>query len=462
MTSAPVLDAGFMKTSFTMQAAGRTSSGRTENFADYLNKQGNQSETEQKNTIREDNPVAGKSLEEKNKVTNASDSEDEKVKAHEDAAPPDEMHEDEMSVEDMEKAAAMITDAIGNVIEFVAETTGVSEEQVLQAMDELGMKGTDLFQQEDIMALVLALSGEGDSTALLTNEGLYMQVQEIVSFMEEQLPEDVMAQIEEIPLFEEQHMKSDAEEILPMQEENKTEIIVETEDFPEEAATERKDSVLSDTQQENTTETLTKDNAGGETAGEHAKQDKGMARQTEGNVFQNTLIRNEEVFQFQNVENLTVGTSETSDIMNQILDYMKIQMKPDVTQLEMQLTPESLGTIKVQISAKEGLVQAHFTAQNDVVKAALESQMVQLKESLQDQGIKVESIEVTVESHAFERNLDQGKGNSQGQMEEGKKKSTRKLSLNEMSSMEIDSLEEEEQLVVSMMRQNGNTVDYTA
>ena len=155
-------------------------------------------------------------------------------------------------------------------------------------------------------------------------------------------------------------------------------------------------------------------------------------------------------------------TPDTNEIMNQILDYMKIQLKPGMDQLTMQLHPESLGTLHVQITSKGGEVTAQFQVQNEAVKAAIESQLVELKDSLKEQGIKVEAVEVTVESHAFESNLWQGQGRDENASYQNNRKTPRRINLNELSES-LEELEgEEEKLAAEMMEVNGNTVDYTA
>ena len=74
--------------------------------------------------------------------------------------------------------------------------------------------------------------------------------------------------------------------------------------------------------------------------------------------------------------------------MDQIVEYMKFNLKPDMQEMEMQLHPASLGTVHVQIAAKDGAITAQFAAQNETVKAVLETQMIQLKEQFEEQGIK--------------------------------------------------------------------------
>ena len=109
----------------------------------------------------------------------------------------------------------------------------------------------------------------------------------------------------------------------------------------------------------------------------------------------------------QQTENLSASREvDTQDIMRQIMDYMKVQLKPETTSLEMQLHPANLGTLQIQMATKGGSLTANFITQNEAVKAALESQMVQLQQSFEEQGIKVNSIEVTVQPHAFEQDLE--------------------------------------------------------
>ena len=137
---------------------------------------------------------------------------------------------------------------------------------------------------------------------------------------------------------------------------------------------------------------------------------------------------------------------------------MKVQLTGEVTSLEMQLHPASLGTLQVQIASKAGVMTANFITQNETVKAALESQMVQLKEQFEEQGVKVEAIEVTVQTHEFERNLDE-QGRGRNQQEPERKGRTRRIHLGEGTG--ADTLEGEDALAADMLAAGGSTVDYT-
>ena len=160
---------------------------------------------------------------------------------------------------------------------------------------------------------------------------------------------------------------------------------------------------------------------------------------------------------------LPEGTS-TEDIMEQITEYIRVQTRPEATELEMQLHPASLGTINVQIAARENGMTAQFTAQNDSVRAIIEAQLVQLKEQFEQAGLKVEAVEVTVASHEFEQNLDQNNNaNQDAGGEPQKRRGIRRLSLEEVDSLFADEeLADEDRIAAEMLRANGNTLDYQA
>ena len=127
----------------------------------------------------------------------------------------------------------------------------------------------------------------------------------------------------------------------------------------------------------------------------------------------------------------------------------------------MQLHPASLGTVHVQIAAKDGVITAQFAAQNETVKAVLETQMIQLKQQFEEQGIKVESVEVTVANHSYGEQYGDGQAADQRE-ESAKKKGTRRINLDDFDEDDFNELEESERVAVEMMQANGSTVDYTA
>lgn len=154
------------------------------------------------------------------------------------------------------------------------------------------------------------------------------------------------------------------------------------------------------------------------------------------------------------------------NIMDQITGQIKVALKSDSTSMEMQLNPESLGKLSIQVVSKNGAVTAQFEAQSASVKAALETQVTELKQSLENQGIKVENVEVTVASHQFEQSMMQNGNSNTQDTEAGRRTRTRHINLNDQNDAEgvedIADGDEDTKIVRSMMKANGNSVDFMA
>lgn len=358
---------------------------------------------------------------------------------------------------DLEKAQEVLGTIVQNLIGQIKETFSVSEEELQGVMDELGMTETDLMDPAQLNELLMAVSGAEDSFALLTDEELYGNVKSILD-----LQKDLTGQAqEELQLTPEKWQDAVTKVVT-----EEPVITVEVEDHATDAAERLQSDVeLPTVEQEpeekiqapvqNTQEEKTKDSGN-----RHESQTAGQ----QGNLLLQNLKEENFLSGLQQASQ-TEGTqtTDTQDIMRQIMDYMKVSVKADSSDLEMQLHPQSLGTLHVQVASKNGVVTANFITQNETVKAALESQMVQLKESFAEQGVKVEAIEVTVQTHSFEQNLEQGRGN-QSDQESGagvSRRRTRRINLN-TAFVEDEPQTEEDRIAADIMSANGNTVDFTA
>ena len=156
-------------------------------------------------------------------------------------------------------------------------------------------------------------------------------------------------------------------------------------------------------------------------------------------------------------------SADTVQIMEQIVQQMRVTISNEITTMEMQMNPENLGKVYVNISSEEGVVNAQFHATNEVVKEALEAQVATLRESLNQAGVKVDAIEVTIASHEFERNLEQQSKNPEENVnaQEANTQKRRNISLDSLDELS-GVMTEEEALVAQIMRDNGNSVDFTA
>ena len=357
----------------------------------------------------------------------------------------------------MEKVQEVLGTIVQNLIGQITDTFSVSEEELQGVMDELGMTETDLMDPVQLNELLMAVSGAEESFALLTDEELYGNVKSILD-----LQKDLTGQAqEELQLTPEKWQDAVTKVVT-----EEPVITVEVEEHATDAAERSQSDVeLPTVEQEpeekiqapvqNTQEEKTKDSGN-----RHESQTTGQ----QGNLLLQNLKEENFLSGLQQASQ-TEGTqtTDTQDIMRQIMDYMKVSVKADSSDLEMQLHPQSLGTLHVQVASKNGVVTANFITQNETVKAALESQMVQLKESFAEQGVKVEAIEVTVQTHSFEQNLEQGRGNQSDQESEAgvSRRRTRRINLN-TAFAEDEPQTEEDRIAADIMSANGNTVDFTA
>ena len=339
------------------------------------------------------------------------------------------------STEKVENTEEEITDdvaaAAAQAMDVIAEVMGVSVEDVNQALEALGMSEMDLLDTANLSQIVVELAGVEDATAIMTDENLYNDLKDITGQINE-----ILSDLEESDNISYDDIKEIASK-LSSKEENETNAGVELEaaDNKAEVPAIRNES----------------------------------KRGAENNNSDNQMSWNESI-----VDSIKAAATEAAgeteatystdmeQIYQQVSDSMKLSLTKDVTEMEINLHPASLGNVKIQVAAKDGVITANFTTQNETVKAALETQLVQLKENMAEQGIKVEAIEVSVAAHAFEENLSK-EGESSGSGETETKRKRRSINLNEIDENDDNIIVEDEiRIAREMMVQNGTTVDYMA
>lgn len=155
--------------------------------------------------------------------------------------------------------------------------------------------------------------------------------------------------------------------------------------------------------------------------------------------------------------------TDPREILDQVADQIKTNVKEDMSSLEMVLHPASLGNVALNLTSKDGSVSAQFTAQSEAVKAALESQLQVLKENLEQAGVRVTSVEVTVGSHAFEQNLEQGndgQSDAEAQERERLRRATRRIDLGMNGEGDLEGIDDADAVTVEMMQADGNRMDH--
>lgn len=379
----------------------------------------------------DDNAEEIRSTEENHEVDTNNVSEDSQVKevtqtdSGKDAG---QEEEQEFTPEEMQLMLPMLNVAVSDVKDLLATELGISMEELNALMEDMQVTEEQLLDFGTVKEIFMQAKGAEDVTALLTDESLLNGMQNLEAEFAQ-----VMENVQETLGITEEDMEVIKEQLGQMKQPQEPVITIETDVKPEAVA------------------------ESADTKKEDAPTDNKQAFQWTGQNQMNTTANVESASNVAQTQS-SFTTAQAMDIMNQVMDYMKLQLNAETSSLEMQLQPESLGTLQIRISAKEGLMTAQFTTASDSVKAVLESQMVQLQQQLESQNIKVDAIEVMVETHAFESALQQGE--ERQQTGEEKKGRTRRIDLNSLDSAE--EMNGEDRLVAEMMAANGNTVDYLA
>jgi len=381
-----------------------------------------------------------------------------------------------------EDVSEKVSEKATEITEKIKSEFGVSDEEIETAMEVLALSAQDLFNPVELRNLVMELTGTTDSIELITNVELYEGIKEITTLADDLLgqiseelsiPKEELAEIMNSDSFIEA-MKatvSETEEVANAEETVNTENILSTAKDTASTKERTEKPVEVTVEVENSTDLKAADsselkiNTQNETSsnnGENKKQNMFNKQSNQENIIQTQTVTTQTVNTVGDiVETITSYSSyaETENIMRQVTDFVKVNISEDVTKMEMQLHPASLGTVNMQINSQNGQITAHLTVQNELVKTILESQMVKLQETFNEQGTKVTAIEVSVANY----NLDAKGDNNYSQEEnhQGRKGNSRRgINLNEIES--FDELTEEEQLQAEIMEMNGGSVNYTA
>lgn len=375
------------------------------------------------------------------------------------------------------------------LVEDIAQEMGVTREEVLEAMEVLGLSAMQLLDPENMKQLLVELSGSSDQLSIITDSGLYDHFKNLMQALAETLDEaaaelgisreEVSALIENMTGMQTQPEETVipgedliSDEILTPEEEAEDVSLIGTKDYSvtvhkdgETVAVKVKvnDASGAESAKEEVVQTAEVQTGRDAKSGNRNAFAEGREEgHTAGNfVMEQPLVQTESA---QTIEQTPVMERfiSTQDIMNQIMEYMKINVKEGVQEMELQLHPASLGTVNVQIAAKDGAVTAQFTAQNETVKAAIETQLIQLKNQFEEQGIKVDAVEVTVADYRFENSFAGDQENGQAQRNDAKK-GRRKINLNEIGLDELpQDMDDADRIAAEMMANSGNTVDYMA
>lgn len=389
----------------------------------------------------------------------------------------------------VENVANEITNEITNE---VRDILGVDDETLANAMTALGFSALDLLDTSNLAKLVLTINGSSEFTDLLTDENMMNQLNSLIDVVEninweeltgmskEDFATALANSMQQSDIEDENLMTtvSDGETFSVIQEDaSDGQVNVQTDvsdnitDVSDNITDAKQDVAVAVEKNQNEAEqgsAQTDSDAGKNMSEEIAEStvsddDAVSSRQT--NV-QNNFIQNMEqaaasVEQTQSARPDTVRMQQMVDIVNQVVEKIKVSLGTESTSMEMQLNPEHLGKVLLNVSSKNGMMTAVFSVQSEEAKAALESQMFTLRENLELRELKVDAVEVNVSDFDFSRS-DQAMDGGQSKADDGNGKQMKFDFGDDSSDESAISNEEKEAVRKQVMRDNGSQIDFTA
>ena len=349
------------------------------------------------------------------------------------------------------------------IADEVKDVLGIDDDTFANAMTALGLSPLDLLESNNLAKLVLFVNGSNDFTDLLTDENMLNQLNELSDILGNLNWEDLTGM-----------SKSDfLEGVEDFNAKTQTESDVFTEDAPDLAQDTAVDAADSGNTSENVSAeeesaantnnvSTEKKSAQGETtvntsdnssdtkvevsvtkSEESSSQQSSYSSQSEDDMSEVThdqtiseddvttdnqhTVRNDFIQNLNQAVNDTVQVAKPEsvrmqqivDIVNQVVERIKVSIGTESTSMEMQLNPEHLGKLLLNVSSKNGVMTAVFSVQSEEARAALESQMYTLRENLELRELKVDAVEVNVSDFDFSHSDQQTMNGDQSKADNG-------------------------------------------
>lgn len=360
-----------------------------------------------------------------------------------------------------------ISNGVSEIKNKIKDTMNVSDEEIEDAMEQLGMTYADMLDIQKVTDLVVLLSGNEDSLSFVTDSDAVLQLNSILdtlSLVTDSLVEQTGMSIEDIKdiashMFNEGEMA--AQDTDSDVQNNYTDVVDVKQ--PQKDLTEYDSSDADHKTGDTLKEVLSEKIQIGQEQGSDKKGNDPhthMSDKAYDGIEQITADMTQNIERaFSEIADDVQNINEV-DIVRQVVEQIKVTAGQQLQSIEVMLNPENLGHVHVTVTSRQGAVTAQLTAQNEQVKAALENQMVALKEHFNNQGIKVEAVEITVQSHGFEsqQNLS-GNDSNQAQQE---RKTHRRLDLSSIDELDESEMTDSEIRARDSIVNGNSSVEYSA
>jgi len=360
-----------------------------------------------------------------------------------------------------------VMEVVSEIIQLISTQLDVTPQEITDVIDNSELNFGDLFDKEGAKAFFLEVK-DVEVSHVLTDENLRAALQnfedgieEIISDIEVLLPEDI-----DTYLLENEVSLTD---VLATKE-NETvvtdKVTFET-GLAEPVATDLTDTkevttdddfeVVYAKPEDNTPKVVVENNKNEHESGAKQENKKGSTTENIVNVNkqQSNTILTGIADAFNRVEGIEMPTepvTRPTQVVEQIIEQVRVNINVENTSMEMQLYPEHLGRIQIHVVSKDGVMTARIAAETEAAKQAIEAGLNNLKEAFNQQNLKVEAVEVTVSMAAFSEN-DERQADNQDNKSSGKGK---RLNISDIDDETVDEIEEQR------MEAEGSSVSYRA
>jgi len=387
-----------------------------------------------------------------------------------------------------------VTEDIRSVLK---EEFQITDEQLEEALAFLGFTELDLLIPQNVKEMALYLTGTEELSGILTDDGLFdMLTQALERLMPEAIAQDAdvsSADIHQLILqnqnteettaygtFSEESAADGIQETVDTSDMQKVQQNVnygesEHQEIHSQQASAQQEAGAVQTQPQAAEE----EDAQSQPAAENGKsmpevtviketkeeaQDSSFSQRGNQGEQQNlaeNLVNNIATAVTQTVApdgTVTMTTVQMRQVVVQVVQQIRVFIHSEQTSMQMTLHPENLGRLQFSVTAaKNGAMTANFVVQNETVRQALEAQIQDLKDAFHEQGLRVESVEVTVSSFEFAQSNESG--SEQGRQPQQKRRHDSSIDMEKAFSEDV--FEQEQEAAAAISGAGGN-VDYTA
>lgn len=374
-----------------------TSSKREDPFSSALSKAQDQQESKPRDQVKHDEKPSQTKVQSTEKPADLEKKEPEQVDSAKEVSSTEEIGQ-ERNIE-VEQAA----------IEALAQMLQMTPSELEQLLGTLQVGVFDLLQVDNLQQLLMEVHGVDGPMDLLLIPEVASEMKMITSLLEEH----GINHLGEIP--------GEA------QPENQVEINTGEEILSAHVNTDKSLLTRLQTELKNETEDLNQDGKALEMSQENVLKVKGPVesetklsqKEEEGTPNQNTSANNfletlshsiGEAFQLQTKQVGEVNEAvplrheflEPKMVLDQIVERIKVSVIEEEAQMNIQLKPEHLGKLSMEVISKQGTMTARFTVESERVKEMIEQNLQDLKEVLEARGLIIEGLEVAVGQHQQE------------------------------------------------------------